>query len=309
MLGRVVDVDPGDLDRWCRAHLHTGIARIIFAAGYLSTVLGLETASGGQVVVKVRRPAQRLKACVKVHRHLFDAGFACPEPLVGLEPLGPFVASAETLVSGGELWPTSGRSPEPFAQALAALITAAPEPAELPPLERPLPWTGPERQQPGLWPSPDDRDVDLNAIDGPDWLDDAGRASRSRFEAPGDRLVVGHGDWHTGNLRWSGLRLHVAWDWDSAIAASEAWMVGLAAAVYPTTKAGTEATIAETEGFLDAYQAAKGRTFSTDEIEEAWAGGLWNRSFDAKKQTATDGAPRSLNEREARERKRRSGTD
>lgn len=309
MLGRVMDVDLGDLDRWCRAHLHTGVARVIFKEGYLSTVLGVETTSGRQAVVKVRRPARRLEACVMVHRRVFDAGFACPEPLVGLEPLDPFVASAENLISGGELWPTSGRSPEPFARALAALIAVAPEPTDVPTLEPPLPWTGPDRQQPGLWPSPDDRDVDLNAIDGPAWLDDTARAARSRFEHADDRLVVGHGDWYTGNLRWSGLGLHVVWDWDSVIAASEAWVVGLAAAVYPATKAGTEATIAETEGFLSAYQAARGRTFSANEIEQAWAAGLWNRSFDAKKQMATEGIPRSLNQQEARERRRRSGTD
>jgi hypothetical protein len=280
-----------------------------FWEGYLSTVMGVETTSGRQVVVKIRRPAERLEACGMVHRRLFDAGFACPEPLVGLEPLGPFVASAETLISGGELWPVSGRSPDPFAHALAALIAAAPAPTEVATLEPPLPWTGPDRQQLGLWPSPDDRDVDLNAIDGPDWLDEAGRVARSRFEESGEHLVVGHGDWYTGNLRWSGLGLHVAWDWDSVIAASEAWIVGLAAAVYPATEAGTEATIAETEGFLNAYQTARGRTFSTDEIRQAWAAGLWNRSFDAQKQFATEGAPRSLNKEEARERSRRSGTD
>ena len=186
MLGRAVDVDLGDLDRWCHANLQTGVARIIFQEGYLSTVVGAETTSGGQVVVKIRRPAERLEACGLAHRRLFDAGFACPEPLVGLEPFGPFVASAETLISGGARWPDSGRAPDPFAQALAALMAAAPAPSEVPTLEPPLPWTGPDRQQQGLWPSPDDRDVDLNAIDGPDWLDEAGRVARSRFEKTGD---------------------------------------------------------------------------------------------------------------------------
>jgi hypothetical protein len=102
MLGRFVDVDLGGLDRWCQANLQTGVARIIFHEGYLSTVLGAETTSGGQVVVKIRRPAERLEACGLAHRRLFDAGLTCPEPLVGLEPFGPFVASAEALISGGD---------------------------------------------------------------------------------------------------------------------------------------------------------------------------------------------------------------
>jgi hypothetical protein len=118
---------------------------------------------------------------------------------------------------------------------------------------------------------------------------------------------VGHGDWYTANVRWVGDQLLVVWDWDSVISAPEPVVAGLAAAVYPATREGTEATVGETEGFLVAYGAARGRTFSPDEAEQAWAAGLWNRSFDAKKQFATDGHPRSLTEEEAAERRRRAG--
>jgi hypothetical protein len=65
--------------------------------------------------------------------------------------------------------------------------------------------------------------------------------------------VVGHGDWYTGNLRWNGQQLHVAYDWDSIMADTEPIVVGLAAAVFPSTLAGTEATIEETQAFIDAY--------------------------------------------------------
>jgi hypothetical protein len=65
--------------------------------------------------------------------------------------------------------------------------------------------------------------------------------------------------------------------------------------------------VEETEAFLHAYGAARGRPFSAEETEEAWAAGLWNRSFDAKKQVATEGRPRSLTEDEALERCRRAG--
>ncbi len=52
---------------------------------------------------------------------------------------------------------------------------------------------------------------------------------------------------------------------------------------------------------LDAYQDARG-PFSDDELAEAWAAGLWNRSFDAKKQS-TEGGPKSLTEADAVERR------
>jgi len=118
-------------------------------------------------------------------------------------------------------------------------------------------------------------------------------------------LIVGHADWYTGNLRWRGEDLYAAWDWDSLIAASEPAIAGLAAAVYPAHDPGTEATTEESQAFLDAYQAARGR-FSDAELVEAWAAGLWNRSFDAKVQSATEGGLKSLTEAEAIERQRRA---
>jgi hypothetical protein len=302
-----VDVEPGDVDQWCRKYLAAGVAEVLFCEGYLSTVVGVVLSSGQRVVVKIRPWAERLEAAWMVHRLLFDRGFACPEPLMGLQSFGPWVASAEAMVSGGELFPLSGRSAAPFAEALARLIVLAPEPTELPSLDPPLPWTAPDPRESRLWPWPDDRDMDLNTVGGPAWIDDAGWAARARLEQSRGRPIVGHGDWYTGNLRWNGSELHVVWDWDSVIAATEPVVVGLAAAVFPATRAGTEATMDETEVFLEAYSAARGRPFSQDEVEETWAAGLWIRSFDAKKQYATDGGPRSLTEHEARERRRRAG--
>lgn len=84
-------------------------------------------------------------------------------------------------------------------------------------------------------------------------------------------------------------------------------MVGLAAAVYPAQGAGSEATVEESAAFLDAYESARGGAFSDEERGRAWAAGLWNGSFDAKKQFATEGGPKSLTESEARERQRRVG--
>ena len=138
------------------------------------------------------------------------------------------------------------------------------------------------------------------------------RHSRSgcpgRASPDGPYPFVGHGDWYTGNLRWTGDSLHAVWDWDSIVALPEAAVAGLAAAVYPANGEGTEATVEESDAFLAAYETARGRTFSEDERRVAWAAGLWNRSFDAKKQFATEGEPRSITESEALERARRAAT-
>ena len=304
VVGRRLRVEIADVDRWSRTYLAAGIDAVLFCDGYLSTVLGVELTSGAQIVVKIRTGADRLHGCAAVHRQLFERGFPCPEPIVDLEPMDGLVASAEAMMRGGNLYPRSGRSPVPFASALARLVSLAPLVAEVSSLEPPPPWTAPDLGAAVLWPTPDDRDVDLNSVGGPEWIDEAGRAAKTRLAASGSPLIVGHADWYTGNLRWRGDDLYAVWDWDSVIAASEPAIAGLAAAVYPAIDAGTEATVEESEAFLDAYQNARG-AFSDDELAESWAAGLWNRSFDAKEQLATEGEPKSLTEAEAVERQRR----
>jgi hypothetical protein len=233
------------------------------------------------------------------------ARFPCPEPLVDLSPIGDYVASAESMVSDGEVFPTSLRAATPFAEALAWFVALAPKPAEVPSLDPSPAWTGPDLARSKLWPVPDDRAVDLNAAEDPRWIDETGQAARARLASSTSVLAIGHGDWYTANLRWKPNTLHTAWDWDSAIAASEPAIASLAAAVYPATDAGTEATVAESEAFLDAYQHARGLRFSDDELAEAWAAGLWARAFEAKKRYATDGFDVSLSEVEALDRRRR----
>jgi aminoglycoside phosphotransferase (APT) family kinase protein len=146
-----------------------------------------------------------------------------------------------------------------------------------------------------------------NAVVGPQWIDDAGRRARDRLRVGQTSAVIGHGDWYAGNLRFEDDRLVVVHDWDSVIADSESTLVGFAAAVFPTTNAGEEATVAETEAFLAAYAAARGRRFSADERERSWAAGVWLRAFDSKKQHALGQPVRSLTEQGAPERLRRAG--
>jgi hypothetical protein len=223
-----------------------------------------------------------------------------------LAPFSTGVASVEEMTVGGDPFPVTGRSPEPFAEALAQLVALAPKPEELGTLDPAPPWALPPYGT-DLWPWPDDGDIDLNQVNRPAWIDESGRAARDRLQAHEGAPIIGHGDWYTANLRWAGDGLLAAFDWDSVIAAPEPVIVGLAAAVYPATYAGTEASIDETQEFLDAYMSARARSFSDEELSEAWAAGLWNRSFDAKKQFSTEGKVESLTEGESLERQRRAG--
>jgi len=299
-------LELADLDAWCRRHLGAEINAILFSEGHLSTVVGVELTLSRRVVVKARTPSPRLRASTAIHRWAFESGFPCPKPLVGLEPMGQLVASAEEMVTDGAIFPLSGRAARPFAQALAWLVGVAGNATDIPSLDPRPPWTGPDHGSPELWPVPDDRTVDLNAADGPRWIDEAAEVAREVLAASTSPLAIGHGDWYTGNLRWKGSAIHTVWDWDSAIRAPEPVIAGLASAVYPATQPGTEATVAESEAFLDAYQKARRRRFRDGELREAWAAGLWIRAFDAKKQAATEGQSVSLTEFESRERQQRA---
>jgi len=309
MSSRWRDVDTGRLARWCVEHLGSPPAGEIFRSGYLSSVVGLRLADDRAVVVKVRPGSPRVAACVEVQRRLAGAGYPCPEPLTGAAPFGDDVATAEAYVSGGAMLPNADRAAWAFAEAFARLVRLAPRPAEVPALDPAPSWAAWDHAEDGLWPRPEDSEVNLNEVAGPGWLDDAGRRARERLRAGASEAVIGHCDWLAGNLRWSGDDLLVVYDWDSATADSEAVLAGFAAALYPAVSAGKLATVEETEQFLAAYGEARGRQFSADELQRSWAAGVWTRAYDAKYQHAVGQPVVSLCEDEARERLRRARAD
>jgi Phosphotransferase enzyme family len=289
-------------------HLGSQPAGEIFRSGYLSAVIGLRLVDDRAVVVKVRPDSPRIAACVEVQRRMFRAGYPCPEPLTGAVPFGEDVATAEAYVPGGSMLPSAEQAAGAFAEAFARLIRLAPRPAEVSALDPAPSWAAWNHAGDGLWPCPEDPDVNLNRVTGPDWIDDAGRRARDRLRAGESEAVIGHSDWLAGNLRWSGDELLVVHDWDSMIADSEAVLVGFAAALYPAVSADEPATVEDTERFLVAYCDARGREFSAGELERSWAAGVWTRACDAKYQHAVGQPITSLDESEARGRLRRTGT-
>ena len=281
----------------------------IFRSGYLSAVIGLRLDDDRAVVVKVRPSSPRVAACVEVQRRLFESGYPCPEPLTGAAAFGDDVATAETYVPGGAMLPSADRAAWAFAEAFARLVKLAPRPAEVSTLDPSPSWAAWDHAEAGLWPRPEDCDVNLNEVAGPGWIHGAGRRARERLQAGASEAVIGHCDWLAGNLRWSDDNLLVVHDWDSVTADSEAVLVGFAAGLYSTVSAVELATVAETEQFLAAYGDARGRQFSADELQRSWAAGIWTRAYDAKYQHAVGQPVISVSENEARERLRRAWTD
>src|ERR1022692_4947575 len=197
-----------ELAAWCLANLGARPVRVHFQQTHLSVVTGLRLADGRNVVVKARPGMARQHGCLEVQRHLWQAGFPCPQPLAGPAPLGALEAVAEAHVPGGtQLAPGPGYAGA-FAAALAGLIRLAPPVSAVPALEPPPPWCYWDHHEDGPWPWPDDMDADLNAQPGPAWLDDAAIRVRARLARCAEQPVVGHCDWESQNIRWRGARLH-----------------------------------------------------------------------------------------------------
>jgi Phosphotransferase enzyme family len=304
---------PEWLVAWCQRWLGAEPVEILFRSGHLSEVLGLHLADGRAVVLKLRPPSERLATCVLVQRHLWAAGFPCPEPLAGPTPLGALSATAEALIDGGTQL-SARDAPQLFAEALTRLVALATPATSASALEPSPPWVAWDHNQLGTWPEPDDVNADLNAEPGPAWIEDAGIRVRRRLLQPSSLpLVIGHADWESQNLRWVDRQLHVVHDWDSIVGQREATIAGAASAVFTATGApNTSANLEQTEAFLVAYGEARGRPWTSEESELAWAAGLWVRVFNAKKATLRPGgdtpSPSRLRlQSEVSERLRRAG--
>jgi hypothetical protein len=268
---------------WCREHLGAEPTGVIFEAQHLSYVQGLRLTDGREVVLKARAPSPRIAVCQEVQRFMWGQGFACPEPLGGPAPLGRLTATAERYLPGGISLNGHPGQPSLSAAALCEFVRVAsrfPGEADLRPAP---PWVGWEHDGAGMWPDPDDLDVDLNGDDAPAWLEELGGRSRARLLRDDRSRIIGHADWWEPNLRWQDGRLHAVFDWDSLAYLSEAAIAGAAAAQFADQWPDVTG-IEDCEAFIESYALARGRPWSRDEREVCWAAGLWLMSFNAKKQ-------------------------
>jgi hypothetical protein len=250
----------------------------------------------------------RLAGCAVVHRALWTAGFPCPEPLVDLQPLDGYAATAEALVLDAGEPPPDSELAALSAAALARLVELGPDPGTVPSLAPSPSWTGWDHAEPGLWPTSEELDVDLNAYPEPKWLARVAAAVRDQLRGHCGNPVIGHGDWHPENLSWQGPRLLAVHDWDSVICQPEPAIAGLGAASFLGIQDPARmASVEDSAVFLDAYQQARGRRWTSGDNAACWAAGLWQRVFDAKTRSLGGDSGQILTRHEAGARLRLAG--
>jgi hypothetical protein len=269
---------------WCRVELGAVPVRELFAQRSTSEVIGYRLSDGRAVVVKLRRESlARVDACLRLQSALFASRYPCPRPLTGAGVVGGLTVHAEEYVDRGErLMGEHAALAAPLAAAFAELEDR---------LERLRQLVDPQVLVPPIWLAwwsqrPWSRQPSV-----PEFVYDAADRVRRRLAKVSLPGVVGHADWEAQNLRSSSGQVAVVHDWDSLSWAPEALLVGSAAAVFPAQSQPETTSLSASATFLEHYQAARGREFTPDEVEVAWAAGLLPSLFNARNEALRGGRP------------------
>ncbi len=272
---------PDWLPAWCVDRLGGEPVRVLFELRQISAVFGLRLADGRDVVVKAREDDGRAASCVAAQARLAERGFPCARPLTPAVGVGALAVHAEDFRPGGEL--LGGDSPEVavrYAAVFARLMAELADVTVAPPLPNPR-WVRWDHTDSGLWPAIgflDERDQSVV----PAYVVDTADRVRKRMLATDLPCVLGHGDFEAQNLRWHDEEVWVVHDWDSLAWQPEAALVGAASGVFPKTGPATLPPIESSEAFLLAYQDFRGRRFTEEEREVAWAASLWTAAHDVR---------------------------
>ena len=268
------------LPRWCADHLGASPVGVLFERHSLSSVCGLRLADGREVVVKAREDDGRASSCVTAQARLAERGFPCPRPLTAVSVVGTLAVHAEESRPGGAV--LRGDSPDVAVRCAAVFAWLMTELAEVdvaPPLPNPR-WARWDHRDPGLWPAIgflDERDQSVV----PAHVVEAAARARKRLLAADLPCVLGHADFEAQNLRWHD-DIWAVHDWDSLAWQPEAALAGAASGAFASDSPPTLAPIASSAAFLSAYQELRGRRFTEEEQEVAWAASLWAAAHNAR---------------------------
>jgi hypothetical protein len=274
------------LDQLVYRRLTLGVQTVLFRAGRLAAVYGLQLTNGAQIAAKIYRAAdlEHLAAVVACQRLLVDASYPCPAPLDGPVEVEGHVVVLEALLDGGVRGDAHiATTRQAMARALSEQIRILRSIPELQSrLLTPPGWADYAR---GPWPTPHDPIFDFTTTPGGfEWLD---HIATLAAEALGPRQppdTIGHCDWVCQNLRFNQDGVWAAYDWDSLLAETEPVLVGIAAGAFTEGSiAGTQApTPQEVVAFLSECEATRPFPFSRSEQAAATAAATWVLAYNAR---------------------------
>jgi len=263
----------------------------------MSDLFRFDSNRGEAVAVKVRiESVERIDRCLHLQAVAADAGFPCARPMTDAHRIGAdLVVHAESWRPGGQMYAGNdydfaSRSASLLAELVAILEGEAPTGLGAPP-----PWISWNPPTGSLWPrNPAVDAMDQNLV--PERVNVIARSVSERLAQTALPLVVGHGDWESQNLRWQGTSPTAVHDWDSLVALPEAAIVGAASGAFTSTTVPTLAPMEASEAFIDRFEEARGRRFSQEEREAAWAASLWPALHNARGESLFQSPPTALRE-------------
>lgn len=228
--------------------------------------------------------SRALSAQLKVQASLAAGGFPAPRVLTDLSRLGPGWAIAMEYKRDGV--PTDVRVPG-VRRAMAAGLARFMRSSE--------PYRGvdglPHRLL-SVWPRPHSPLFDFAATtQGAEWIDTIARTALAVMRSTTSRIVVGHLDWSAKNMRMGPENIAVVYDWDAVFLDHETFVVGAAAAHFPTTwelEISGVPEAGEVLAFVQEYEESRGQKFTDTEMEEVAASATYSRAYTARCEHAGD---------------------
>ncbi len=281
------------MSAWCLDQFGATPSRELFGRRQASHVVGVELTDGRSVVVKQRHDENgRAASCVAAQQALADLGFPCARPLTGVSFVDGMAVHAEEWRPGGEIRTGSdAETAAAFGRLYGRTMTATMAVSVPRPLPNPA-WLRWSEQQwfPQLWWQADW----VRTAPMPQLIWDVAGRIRHRLADLTLPPVLGHADWETQNLRWCGNEAFLVHDWDSLAWLPEAVLTGAAAGGFASNGSATLAPVHSSAAFLAEYQCTRGRRFSREESEVAWAASLWPAVYNARTQLMFDQPPTAL---------------
>ena len=274
--------------QWLAGQGHAD-AEIISIELSIGAAVGVRLSDGSKLFAKFWPPSVEYPA-LAAQLHVQDAmarrGFPAPMLRSALTPFADGYAIIMDFARSAA--PTDVRIPgvaEAMAHGLARLVREGHDLKSTPNL--------PQHNLPvALWPKPHNILFNFEATaEGAEWIDAIARRDLETLRARPGSPVLGHLDWSAKNMRMQGLSLSVVYDWDAIFVCDEAYVVGSAAASFPTTwelPVPGIPTLEQSAAFIAAYQSARGRPFDLEERERIRAAASYSQCYIARCSYALD---------------------
>jgi hypothetical protein len=272
---------------------------VLFYRQSVGVVIGARV--GGQsVVLKIhhwRSSVDGLRAIQRVQGELCGLGIPVPQPLLQPTPFGTGIATVEALLAGDLVDGRRAETRRILAQELFRFLEGGHRVTDTSGIEGPALLSVPKAT---LWPAPHSSRFDFGATeDGSEWIDELALSARQELEFDDSDRVIGHLDWRVGNTGFRGAEMTAIYDMDSVGLASEAFVVGCAAATFSTDwnkPNGALPSVPEMMDFVDEYEQARSKPFDAGELEVIDAANLLIISYGARcqhslSQPATESSP------------------